>query len=270
MNKHWSFTAFAFCVLATFSLFGCDQPKQQTAAQQAASTATAQPSNRIIIGHEDTFPPMEFRTPLGELVGYDIDLAQEAFKRMGVEFEAQDINWNAFDTLLGTAKTVDMMWSGTTVTEQRKKLYAFTDPYLHSKVVIAVPANSPIASKRDLLGKKVGISTGSTALGKVEEMLGSSGGEAVQYMNTAAAMSAALAGNAQAAVGNDLEIFYYEARNPGKFRILADDFGEMAVAVALRQEDAALLADLNKALDSMRKDGTEKAIRQRWFGEHFQ
>jgi len=38
----------------------------------------------------------------------------------------------------------------------------------------------------------------------------------------------------------------------------------------LRQEDAALLADLNKALDSMRKDGTEKAIRQRWFGEHFQ
>ena len=259
-------------VAAGLLLGGCGE---QTAgsAQQAASApqqVAAQGKKKIVVGVDFNYPPMAFQTASGEKKGFDIDLMREAFKRMGVEFEAQDINWNAFDTLLGTAKTVDMMWSGTTVTEQRKKLYAFTDPYLHSKVVIAVPANSPIASKRDLLGKKVGISTNSTALGKVEEMLGSSGGEAVQYMNTAAAMSAALAGNAQAAVGNDLEIFYYEARNPGKFRILADDFGEMAVAVALRQEDAALLADLNKALDSMRKDGTEKAIRQRWFGEHFQ
>ena len=109
MNKHWSFTAFAFCVLATFSLFGCDQPKQQTAAQQAASTATAQPSNRIIIGHEDTFPPMEFRTPLGELVGYDIDLAQEAFKRMGVEFEYKLLDWSKKDDALLRDKTIDMI-----------------------------------------------------------------------------------------------------------------------------------------------------------------
>ena len=99
MNKHWSFTAFAFCVLATFSLFGCDQPKQQTAAQQAASTATAQPSNRIIIGHEDTFPPMEFRTPLGELVGYDIDLAQEAFKRMGNQVASHDEHFTVEDRM---------------------------------------------------------------------------------------------------------------------------------------------------------------------------
>ena len=146
MNKHWSFTAFAFCVLATFSLFGCDQPKQQTAAQQAASTATAQPSNRIIIGHEDTFPPMEFRTPLGELVGYGIDLAQEAFKRMGVEFEYKLLDWSKKDDALLRDKTIDMIWSGLNITEERRQLYGFSEPTwttVRSSLLRSIPPSGP-------------------------------------------------------------------------------------------------------------------------------
>ena len=270
MNKHWSFTAFAFCVLATFSLFGCDQPKQQTAAQQAASTATAQPSNRIIIGHEDTFPPMEFRTPLGELVGYDIDLAQEAFKRMGVEFEYKLLDWSKKDDALLRDKTIDMIWSGLDITEERRQLYGFSEPYLDNRQIIVVTVDSPIRAKADLSNKVVGIQNGASTVPVIERYSGSAGPVAkIQpFPEAAQAMTAMLEHKVDAVVMDETQGRYYISRSPGKFRLLTEDFGTSEFGVAMRKEDTELIRKVNQALADMQADGTERRIYNKWFGEN--
>src|SRR5690554_7617038 len=67
-------------------------PSNDTSSTETA--ASAQP-RKVVIGLDDNFPPMGFRDEKNELVGFDIDLAREAAKRLGVEVEFKPIDWSA-------------------------------------------------------------------------------------------------------------------------------------------------------------------------------
>ena len=105
--------------------------KTDSSAPVAAASAPAAPAlpAKIVVGLDDNFPPMGFRDEKGQLVGFDIDLAKEAAKRLGVEVEFKPIDWNAKEAEL-TGKRVDALWNGLTITEERKKNNAFTAPYM--------------------------------------------------------------------------------------------------------------------------------------------
>src|SRR5690606_17215867 len=74
-------------------LTGCGNNDSAPAAQSAAPAPTA--PTKIVIGLDDNFPPMGFRNEKNELVGFDIDLAKEAAKRLGIEVEFKPIDWSA-------------------------------------------------------------------------------------------------------------------------------------------------------------------------------
>lgn len=96
-------------------LAGCGKNETAPAAQSAAAPAAA----KIVIGLDDNFPPMGFRNEKNELVGFDIDLAKEAGKRLGLEVKFKAIDWSAKEAEL-SGKRVDVLWNGLTITEQRK------------------------------------------------------------------------------------------------------------------------------------------------------
>ena len=106
-------------------LAGCGKNETAPAAQSAAPAAPA----KIVIGLDDNFPPMGFRNEKNELVGFDIDLAREAAKRLGIEVEFKPIDWSAKEAEL-SAQRVDVLWNGLTITEERKKNIDFTAPYM--------------------------------------------------------------------------------------------------------------------------------------------
>ena len=85
--------------------------------------------DKIVIGLDDNFPPMGFRDDSGNIVGFDIDLATEAGKRMGIPVEFKPIDWDSKEAAL-KSKQVDMLWNGLTITEERAKQIAFSKPYL--------------------------------------------------------------------------------------------------------------------------------------------
>ena len=66
---------------------------QQTGKDE--SLEAVKKAGKIIVGLDDSFPPMGFRDESGEIVGFDIDLAREAAKRLGVEAEFRPIDWNS-------------------------------------------------------------------------------------------------------------------------------------------------------------------------------
>ena len=128
----------------------------------AASTQAPAAAKKVVVGLDDNFPPMGFRDASNQIVGFDIDMAKEASKRLGIEVEFKPIDWSAKEAELN-GRRVDVLWNGLTITEERKKNISFTAPYMANHQIIIVGTASPVKAKADLAGKTVGAQDGSSA-----------------------------------------------------------------------------------------------------------
>ena len=91
----------------------------------------------------------------GEFTGFDLEMAQEVAKRLGMEYVPQPIAWDSKDMELD-AGTITCIWNGFTM-NGREENYAWTDPYLNNKQVFVVREDSGIDSKEGLAGKVVDV-----------------------------------------------------------------------------------------------------------------
>lgn len=213
---------------------------------------------------------MEFRdVRTGVLSGYEIDMANELFKRANLKFEYRAIDWGKKDDELLKDKTIDVIWASMTITDERKALYGVSVPYIKNEQIAVVNPDSPIRSKDDLGGKKVVSHKGSIALDLLKQFKNSNGVgvQVEEYADLPEALSAVVAGKADAAVADSVSVNYYVERSPGKFRVLDQNFNEEEFGVAVRPNETALLEKINKELTAMQADGTSQAIYKRWFGE---
>jgi len=142
--------------------------KESVAPEGDNSLELVKQKGVFVLGLDDSFPPMGFRDENNNIVGFDIDLAKEVCKRMGVELQLQPINWDAKELELNTNK-IDCIWNGMTINDDRVAAMFFTKPYLANKQVIVVADSSSIKSKDDLAGKIVGLQKGSSALDALEK-----------------------------------------------------------------------------------------------------
>ena len=262
----------AFSLLAAAGMLaGCG--KQQGAASAASGASGAAPAGaadaghagKFVIGLDDNFPPMGFRNDKQELVGYDIDMAREAARRMGMEADFKPIDWSAKEAELN-GRRVDALWNGMTITEERKKNVAFTRPYMENHQIIVVTAASPIHAKADLAGKVVGVQDGSSAVEAVaKDPVSRQMKEIKKFGDNVAALMDLTTGRLDAVVVDEVVGRYYTSRKAGQYRILSDNFGSEEYGVGLRKDDKALLAKLDAALDAMKADGTAQKIAAKWF-----
>ena len=245
-------------------LSGCGNKDSAPAAQSAA--APAMPT-KIVIGLDDNFPPMGFRNEKNELVGFDISMAQEATRRMGIEAEFKPIDWSAKEAELN-GKRVDMLWNGLTITEERKKNIAFTRPYMENHQIIVVPKSSTIKTKAELATRVIGIQDGSSAIDAVQrDPIAASFKELKKFGDNVTALMDLSTGRLDAVVLDEVVGRYYTAKKPDDYAVLEDNFGTEEYGVGLRKDDSALLAGLQKALDEMKADGSAARISTEWFGK---
>lgn len=222
---------------------------------------------KIVIGLDDNFPPMGFRDDKNEIVGFDVDMAKEAAKRLGLEVEFKPIDWNSKEAELN-GKRVDVLWNGLTITEKRKENILFTRPYMENHQIIVVNTNSAVKTKADLAGKVVGTQDGSSSVEAIEAEPDTlkSFKELKKYGDNVAALMDLKAGRVDAVVVDEVVGRYYIAKKPGEYVVLSDHFGAEEYGVGLRKDDKELLEKLQKALDEMKKDGTSASISKKWFG----
>jgi polar amino acid transport system substrate-binding protein len=241
------------------------------AASLLASTfliqAPAGAAPAIVIGLDDHFPPMGFRDDKNQIVGFDVDLAKEAGKRLGVEVSFKPIDWSAKEAELN-GKRIDVLWNGLTITEERKANILFTKPYLENRQIIMVPANSPIQDKAGLAGKTVGVQDGSSAVDAVHKDAGTAKSlkELKKFSDNVTALMDLSAGRLDAIVVDEIVGRYYIGKKANENRILADHFGAEEYGVGVRKGDSELAGKLDEALDEMKADGTGRDISRKWFG----
>lgn len=246
-------------------LSACD--KGSESSQSALAPAPAPAPAKIVIGLDDNFPPMGFRDDRGELVGFDIDMAREAAKRMGLQAEFKPIDWSTKEAELA-GKRVDLLWNGMTITEARKQVMNFSNPYMENHQIIIVKAGSEITDKAGLTGRVVGVQDGSSAVDAVEADTETADaiGELKKYADNVTALMDLAIGRVDAVVVDEVVGRYYVAQKPGEYTVLEDNFGTEEYGVGLRKEDTELQAKLQAALDAMKADGTSAKIAQQWFG----
>ncbi|WP_312421369.1 amino acid ABC transporter substrate-binding protein [Anaerospora hongkongensis] len=221
---------------------------------------------KLVVGLDDNFPPMGFRDDKNTIVGFDVDMAKEAAKRLGMEVEFKPIDWNSKEAEL-SSKRIDMLWNGLTITEKRKQNILFSSPYMENRQIIIVAAGSAIKSKADLAGKVVGAQDGSSSVEAVEKDADTlkSFKEFKKFPDNVAALMDLKTGRLDAVVVDEIVGRYYTSKKSGEYAILTEHFGSEEYGVGLRKEDKELQTKLQKALDDMKKDGTSANISKKWF-----
>ncbi|WAW15729.1 amino acid ABC transporter substrate-binding protein [Peptostreptococcus equinus] len=223
----------------------------------------------IVVGFDNTFVPMGFLDDKNQIVGFDIDLAKEAFKRMGMTPKFENIDWSMKEQSLKN-KNVDVLWNGYSITEERKKQVNFTDPYLDNKQIIITMSKESFNKKDDLKGQIVGTQAASSGLEAIEadkaftDMIKDK--KATTYDTYDKALRDLEIGRVKAIVGDEVLLKYYiKQRGEDKYKILEGDLGSEQYGVGFRKEDKELRDKLNKTLKEMKDDGTFKKIEEKWF-----
>ncbi len=265
------FLAIALASVMVLGVVGCSSSSDATDAAAEGETVAdtdEQDGDAIVVGLDDTFAPMGFRDENNELVGFDIELAQAAADKMGVQVEFQPIDWDTKETELESGK-IDLIWNGFSKTPEREETMTLSQPYLDNRMIIIVPSDSDIAAKADLAGKTVGLQDGSSAADAVnaDEMV-SEIGEIDTYDTNDLAFTDLKAGRVDAVVADEVLAKYYIETSGSDFTILDEDFGSEVYVIAAKKGNTELMDSLDAALTELGEDGTAASISEKWFGEN--
>lgn len=140
-----------------------EYPRELNEEEGDASLQYILDKGELILGLDETFPPMGYRDANGDIIGFDIDLATEVCSRLGVKLKLQPINWDSKEMELN-GKTIDCIWNGMSITDERISGMDLSTPYIANKQIIIVKSDSGISTKADLAGKTVGAQQGSSAV----------------------------------------------------------------------------------------------------------
>ncbi|MDL0435193.1 MULTISPECIES: amino acid ABC transporter substrate-binding protein [unclassified Niallia] len=219
---------------------------------------------KLVVGTEGTYAPFTFHDEkTGDLTGFDVEIAKEVGKRLGVDVEFKETQWDAIFAGLD-AKRFDMIANQVGINDERKEKYLFSDPYISSTAVLVTKSDSDIKSFEDLKGKKSAQSLTSnyakTAESYGAELVGIDGfNQAVELLNS---------NRVDATVNDKLSFLDYKKQKPDVDIVIADTADDVAQSgLMFRKGSDSLVDEVNKALQDMIDDGTYTKISEKWFGE---
>ncbi len=262
-----------FAAAMMLSCCGCGT-ETSTSSSTADSVASAdgdqslqkvKDAGKFVLGLDASFEPMGYTDENDEIVGFDIDLAEEVCKRMGVELVKQPINWDTKEEDLNGGR-IDCIWNGLSINPSRQEEMNLSEPYMKNAMVFCVPADSTAASINDLANAKIGVQNGSTAQEILEaSAIASTMTEQLLATNVEALMQ--MDSGLVDAVFLDSVVAEYKIASDSKdWKILPDGLEEEEYAIGFRKGDQKLHDEVQKILSEMKADGTVAKISTKWFG----
>ncbi|MBR1764908.1 MAG: amino acid ABC transporter substrate-binding protein [Ruminococcus sp.] len=260
----------ALSMAAMIALSSCGSSDSSSADSAASgedkSWSKVESAGKLVLGLDATFKPMGYTDENDEIVGFDIDCAREVCLRLGIELELRGIDWDTKEMELDTG-TIDCIWNGLSVSDERKKVMLMSDAYMENEMVFVVNDSSDIKTLDDLSGKTVAVQNGSTA----QEILNASDvGATITPMELATNVEALqqLELDMCQAVFLDSVVAEYEITTSGKaFRVLEEGLEPEEYAIGFRLGDQELCNKVYGTLKEMKADGKLAEISTKWFGK---
>lgn len=243
----------AVCLLSGL-LGGCAAP-----AGSDSPDADALP---VITVGSDNYPPFNCQDTSGHPTGIHVDLAVEAFRRMGYRVQFATIDWEEKKNLVESG-TIDCIWGGFSI-NGREDQYLWTQPYMYSRQVVAVRKDSGIYSLSDLAGKRIAVQSTT----KPEELFLShtdpripAPDEVFSLQNRELLYPYLSKGYADAIAAHETAILQCMDDYGLELRILDEPLLAVGLGVAFaRSDDRGLAQELSRTFSQMRDDGTTQQI----------
>lgn len=236
----------------------------------------------IAIGSDIPYPPFEYRTEEGELVGFDVEIAEAVFGEqldLTPEFEE-----TGFDGIIASLNNGNfrVIMSAMTINEERAESVDFSEPYFTAYQTVLVLDNGEITEKEDLRGRDVGVQKGTTGEAAAEELQSEFDDDLTieSYDQVTGAFDALLNNQVDAVINDNTVSESFAAENddvvflegegeaeaqgddaPSYLTLTVEEYG-----IAFRQDDDDFRQEVNDALESIRDDGTYDEIYNEYFG----
>ena len=228
----------------------------EEAASADAAALTTVNAGKLTMSTNAAFPPYEMTTDTGDFEGIDIEVAGAIAKKLGLELQVDDMDFDAALLAAQNGKS-DMVMAGVTVTDERLKVMDFSDTYAEGIQSIIVPEDSDIATADDLSGKTIGTQRGTTGYLYCTDDFGE--GNVIAYDNGLTAVQALNNGQVDAVVIDNAPAQEFVAANPG-LKILDTAYAQEDYAIGVAKGNTQLLDAINGALEELQDDGTLQAI----------
>ncbi|MBI2762045.1 MAG: transporter substrate-binding domain-containing protein [Chloroflexi bacterium] len=238
-----------------------------TAATTQASGMLAQVKSRGVlrVANTQANPPWNFRDDKNDVAGYDIEVAQEIAKRMGIA--KVEFVQGTFQTFIPGVQTDkwDIVVAGQTITEERKGQVDFSNPYEVNGVSIFVAqSNTAIKVVEDLKGKRIAVTAGGTQEKFAREQIPNA--DVKSYENATLALTDVGLGRADAYLGSRFVGAYLAEKTGLKVKPTPGFIEREINAMSFKKGEAAFKAEVDRALAAMIADGTLSRISQKWLG----
>lgn len=253
-------------LVAALGLTACDQ-KSQTASEKKEATLseTLASSKTIRVGTEGTYPPFTFHDKDGKLTGFDVEVTREVAKRLDLNVEFFETQWDAMFAGLN-AKRFDMIANQVDLTNpERQQKYLLSEPYNFERSVVVTTADSAdLTALSEIKGKKSAQSINSSYYVLAKE----NGAEILPVEGMAPALELVKQKRADLTLNGQLAILDYFKQQPNSgLKIAYKDETKIGSGFVFLKGNDDVVAEFNRTLVEMRQDGTLKALSIQWFGD---
>ena len=223
--------------------------------------------NVLVIGLDDSFPPMGFRNENNEIVGVDIDIANAVCEKLGMELKLQQISWASKEQELDSGN-IDCIWNGFGYTEDRAETMTLSDSYLKGEMYFILKDGSEIKNQEELKGKKIGVQSGSVQESDLENSEFGKNIEIVPFSDFVTAFTDLEVGGIDAlytssVIGN----YLINSREENYITIPSENITKAdGMVIAFKKGNTELRDKIETALKELEDEGKLKEISQKWFG----
>lgn len=236
-----------------------------TKAPETEASLAGTAGGTFTVGFDQEFPPMGFVGDDGEYTGFDLEVAKEVAKRLGLEFVPQPVDWVAKDMELESGN-IDCIWNGFTMTG-REDDYTWTEAYMANQQVFVVTAESGIKTLADLAGKVVEVqaeSSAEAALKDDPDLTGTFGTLQTTPDYNTAFMDLQMGAVDAIAMDEVVARFQIEQRQVD-FIVLDETLAAENYAVGFKKGNDTLKDQVQEQLEALAADGTLAKISEKWF-----
>lgn len=235
------------------------------AAAHADDLQAIQKAGVFKIGTEGTYAPFTYHDASGALVGFDVEIGQAIAKQLGVKPEFVEGKWDGLIAGIDV-KRYDAVINQVGITDARRAKYDFSDPYIVSPgVVIVRNNNTSIKTLEDIKGKR-SANTLTSNYGKLAQTYGA---EIVPVQGFNESIDLVLSGRVDLTINDKLSYLDFKKHKPDAPLKVATEASGQDVnpsGVLIRKDNPELRAAINKALATIKADGTFKQISEKYFG----
>lgn len=218
----------------------------------------------LTVATEGTYRPFSFHEEgSGDLVGYDVEIAEAVAEKLGLDIQFQETQWDAIFAGLDAGR-FDVIANQVSINPEREENYLFSEPYSVSPGVIVVnEGDDSISSFDDLAGKTTAQSLTSNWYTLAQE----AGANVESVEGWAQAVSLLQQGRVDATINDKLTYLDYVATNGQSGLAVAAETGDPSLsAFALTKDKAALQAAIDDALEELRTEGVLAELGEKYFG----